>query len=438
VILGIHGYIPALGAPAEYIFYAADDTYARDDISMTATFNPGEVDSTASYTLHMLAYDQVNLFIGADQYDTTDMQVVFEVNDTEVGRYEMRDPDGLVKFMQELSFEVTGLTPHADNTLHIWLDPMGTNENKYGDKFIYLWDWTLTGPSGDTPLELSNQSFHVSRDPGRTFPTTEKFVASDTIPWNIAHIVDGTSFKYSSQDAVLAREMSAHARFAAATCAPFLEGGQPCFEVFWGNDQWKEQTQLDPALYSQLMELAQDHTGGIVFWRFENNIGRPQMGMLSERGLPASPSGYDLATYWVSNAPASPALFHRWTFTAPTSGAYTLDWWFDRGDYRVINTSTGLYENGPYSFERRVRVQDTLVEAAELEVQPFGVAGVTPMAPSSGTTTFAVTAGDQVELEVGLIRGFGSRWIKALFRLSDGAGAPVPRQDMTFDATVGL
>ena len=448
VILGIHGYIyDATSTTCDhlrYMYLPADTTngYEADEISVQAYFTSGTVDPDATYTFSVLSRDHIYLVEGDTNYDSTHIEAVFELNGVEIGRHDLRETDGTLKFVETLTYEVSGahLLSEQDNELLVYLDPGTANVNKYGDKIINLWDWTLSGPDGAEHLSLFDHSFTTERDSNRVLTgpqcpaDTSKFIASTSAPWNIAEYVDATSFKYSSQDAILAAELDEHARFAEATCAPFLDEGKECYEVFWGNDQWQEDvTQLDPALYSQVMEIAQDFTSGIVFWRMENNLQAGQMGLFAERDVDL-PSTYDFATYWTGNIPASPGWFQNWTFTAPATGTYTMNWRFDRNNYQVTNSVTGLPENGPYAFERRIQVNGIEVEAAELEVQPFNVTGVTPMDPLDGTTTFTAVAGEEVTVEVGLLGGFGSRWMLAQFRVLDPAGSTVPRSTMTFDA----
>ena len=430
VILGMHGYASTHvdadgGTPnvEEYTFFGQEGSFLKDEASITASFNPGDIDTNAPYTIDLMIYDHLNVFEFDENgnpnayWDTLNMNYVFELNGEEIARYDVRDADGVEKFLQILEMPATGLLANTDNSLRIWIDGMNTNQNKYKDKILQMFDWQLTDENGiSTPLGLSNHTFTTFRDPARGFGGTERFIATTGEPWFMGDLVDATSFKYASKTEILANELEVHARFVRKTCAPFIASGKSCLEVVWSSNIWNDDLfAIDTVIHSQLMEQAKEYATGIVFWNMLNNLYDPTKGMMAERDV-RDPNDFDVAAYMHTGAPIQPGLYKRWTFSAQTSGTYTWKWKFEQG---------GNVDNS--AFYRRLDLNGTLVTQEELLEDEQGNALL-------GVEEVMVSAGDEVSIEVINLDSHGTRWNRTQYRILDEQGNIVDLQNASFES----
>ena len=415
IVLGMHGYnyfhLNSDGSAPdrdEYVFYGREGPYQVDQLSMTASFNPGDINSSSSYTIDLLVYDHLNIFEHEEDgspnpyWASLNMNYVFELNGIEIARYELRDSDGVEKFLQIIEMPATGLLPNTDNLLRIWVDAKSTNQNKYKDKIIQMFDWQLTDENGiSKPLGLSNHDFYTYRDPDRGLAGTKRFIATTGSPWFMRNSVDATSFKYASKTNIISNELEVHERFIRKTCAPFIASGKSCLEVVWAYNFWNDDLYaIDTKIHSQLMEQAKENTTGIVFWNMPNNLHDPTKGMMAERDVLDS-ENFDVAAYMNTGAPIQPGWYQRWTFKALTSGTYKWKWRFEQAGNLTSS-----------SFYRRLYVNGDLIKQEELLEDVGGNA-------LDGEENFNVTAQDEVSIEFVNLEGHGARWNRLQYRVLD-------------------
>ena len=373
-------------------FYIFQD----DLIEVTGRFNPGEVSPDTPHTISMLMVDGLR---GGD-YPYT-FEVVFEVNGTEVGRYSATDPGHSTRYFDVVELEVEGLIPSADNTFRAWIDTGDTNVTQYGRRIIYAWDGRLHHPDGsETRLGLTDLAGNIERapHPSGTAHSLEPLLAGPNTPWNVREHVDGTAFKFASRSNYYDAEL--HARVAESICRDFKARDQPCFEVFWANDQWTGDVNGTPGNPSlvEYLRTAQDHTDGIIAWMLQHNMADRSKGPWASRD--PWEADYQVAAGLAGETKSIPGWNHAWTVSAPESGEYTLHWDIDK------SVGAGI-------FEKAIRVDDAAVFTEDLTAE------------SDPLHAFEVSAGAEIAVQLNQIAGYGFAWLAAQFKLVGPSGEPV-------------
>ena len=387
----------------------------RDDtLEVNATFNPGDVSPDTPHTISLLVTDTIR----ADDRPYT-MDMVFEINGVEVGRYSATDPGHTTRYFDIVELPVDSLLPDADNTLRAWLDSGEDNITQYGRRIIYAWDGRLHHPDGtETRLGLSDITGHIERapHPSGTEHSLEPLLAGPNTPWNIREYVDGTAFKFASRsdyyDPVL------HARVAESICRSFKARDQPCLEVFWANDQWTGDVMGTPGNPSLLeyLHTAQDHTDGIIAWSLQNNMADRSKGSWAAR----SPwdETYQVAAGLAGETPSVPGWHHGWTVAAAETGIFTAHWDVDR------SVGAGIFQI-----------------TVEVDGEPVVTRDATAESPFS--FDFWAMEGSDIAVRLTQVAGYGFAWMDAQFRLDDPSGTLIDLSDATHtsgvsDATEGM
>ncbi len=261
------------------------------------------------------------------------MDLVIEINGLEVGRHSMVDSPGNDASITVMNVSIPDLVEGEINDFGLRIDTNGSTVTKYRHKIAYLWDFKITTLEGsESDVELINLERNATRGvvQGRSLYQLDAFVASNNSEWNIADSMDGILFKFPLR--VQHYDSDVHHRYVKAVCEMAEGKNIPCMEVFWANDQWTGDvigSRGTPSL-NVYIDSASEFADGIIFWMLDLNLYDRSLGKLSLR----EPWTSDLQTAvgFASSTSPTPGYYHRWYFSVPSDGNYTI----------IYNTKTNL------------------------------------------------------------------------------------------------
>ena len=110
----------------------------------------------------------------------------------------------------------------------------------------------------------------------------------------------------------------------ASTCRDFTSQGQPCIEVFWGNDQRTGDVVGIPggAPLVPYFHASQDHATGILVWMPALNLFDRSLGILAPRD-PIT-ADFQVAAGFPGQTPSIPGWNHSWQAVIPSDGVYQV------------------------------------------------------------------------------------------------------------------
>ena len=263
------------------------------------------------------------------------MDIVIEINGLEVGRHSMVDSPGNDASITVMNVTIPELVEGETNDFALRIDTNGSTVTKYSHKLAYLWNFKITTLEGnESNVELINLERNAARGlvQGRPSYQLDAFVASNNSEWNIANSMDGILFKFPSR--VQHYDSDVHHRYVEAVCEMAGDKNIPCMEVFWANDQWTGDvigSRGTPSLNTYI-DSASEFVDGIIFWMLDLNLYDRSLGKLSLRE--PWTSGLQTAVGFASSTSPSPGYYHRWYFSVPSDGNYTI----------IYNAKTNLDE----------------------------------------------------------------------------------------------
>ena len=263
------------------------------------------------------------------------MDIVIEINGLEVGRHSMAGSNGNDASITVINVTSPELVEGEINEFGLRIDTNNTTVTKYLHKIAYLWDFKINAVDGmEYNLKLANIEHNKTRGvvQGRPVYQLDSFVASNNSDWDISNSMDGVLFKFPSR--VQHYDSDVHHRYVRAVCEIAHSKDTPCMEVFWANDQWTGDvvgSRGVPNLNSY-MDSASEFANGTIFWMLDLNLYDRSLGKLSQRD--SWTSGMETAVGFAASTSPTPGYYHRWYFSVPADGNYTI----------IYNVKTNLDE----------------------------------------------------------------------------------------------
>ena len=253
------------------------------------------------------------------------MDIVIEINGLEVGRHSMADSNGNDASITVMNVTTPELVEGELNNFGLRIDTNNTTVTKYLHKIAYLWDFKINAIGGmEYDLELSNIEHNATRGAvqGRPVYQLDSFVASNNSDWDISNSMDGVLFKFPSR--IQHYDSDVHHRYVRAVCEIAHDKDTPCMEVFWANDQWTGDVvgSRDVPNLNSYINSASEFANGTIFWMLDLNLYERDLGKFSQRD--SWTTGMETAVGFAASTSPTPGYYHRWYFSVPADGNYTI------------------------------------------------------------------------------------------------------------------